>query len=76
MIRHDNLKPAVIQIALRRERFQRPPGSSRCGSHYGFDSFLCAPGIDGAHKKGSVEGEIGRLRRQLTPIRTWAHRRF
>jgi hypothetical protein len=29
-------------------------------SHYGYDSFFCAPGVDGAHEKGGVEGEIGR----------------
>ena len=38
-------------------------------SHYGYDSFFCAPGIEGAHEKGGVEGEIGRFRRRhLTPI--------
>jgi len=38
-------------------------------SHYGFDSFFCLPGIDGAHEKGGVEGEVGRFRRRwLTPV--------
>ena len=38
-------------------------------SHYGYDSFFCLPGIDGAHEKGGVEGEIGRFRRRhLTPV--------
>ncbi len=38
-------------------------------SHYGYDSFFCQPGIDGAHEKGGVEGEIGRFRRRhLTPV--------
>ncbi len=38
-------------------------------SHYGYDSFFCVPGLDGAHEKGGVEGEIGRFRRRhLTPI--------
>jgi hypothetical protein len=38
-------------------------------SHYGFDSFFCRPGIDGAHEKGGVEGEIGRFRRRhLVPV--------
>ena len=38
-------------------------------SHYGFESFFCEPGIDGAHEKGGVEGEIGRFRRNhLTPV--------
>jgi hypothetical protein len=35
----------------------------------GYDSFFCIPGIDGAHEKGGVEGEIGRFRRRhLTPV--------
>jgi transposase len=68
MIRYDNLKPAVIRIALGRERFEHPRFMAM-RSHYGFDSFFCAPGIEGAHEKGGVEGEIGRFRRRhLTPI--------
>lgn len=38
-------------------------------SHYGFDAFYCQPGIDGAHEKGGVEGEVGRFRRTwLSPM--------
>jgi len=38
-------------------------------SHYGFDAFYCMPGIDGAHEKGGVEGEVGRFRRShLVPV--------
>lgn len=38
-------------------------------SHYGFDAFYCQPGIDGAHEKGCVEGEVGWFRRNhLTPM--------
>jgi hypothetical protein len=38
-------------------------------SHYGFDSFFCRPGKDGAHEKGGVEGDIGRFRRRhLVPV--------
>jgi hypothetical protein len=38
-------------------------------SHYGFDSFFCIPGPQGAHEKGGVEGEIGRFRRRhLVPV--------
>lgn len=38
-------------------------------SHYGFDAFYCRPGIEGAHEKGGVEGEVGRFRRnRLTPM--------
>lgn len=38
-------------------------------SHMGFDAFYCIPGIDGAHEKGGVEGEVGRFRRNhLVPV--------
>lgn len=68
MIRYDNLKPAVIRVALGRERFEHPRFIA-LRSHYGFDSFYCLPGKDGAHEKGGVEGEIGRFRRRhLTPV--------
>jgi transposase len=68
MVRYDNLKPAVIRVALGRERFEHPRFVA-LRSHYGYDSFFCAPGLDGAHEKGGVEGEIGRFRRRhLTPI--------
>jgi hypothetical protein len=68
MIRYDNLKPTVILIAVGRERFAHPRFVAM-RSHYGFDSFFCAPGIEGAHEKGGVDGEIGWFRRRpLTPI--------
>jgi transposase len=68
MIRYDNLKPAVVRVALGRERFEHPRFVAM-RSHYGYDSFYCMPGRDGAHEKGGVEGEIGRFRRRhLTPV--------
>jgi len=68
MIRYDNLKPAVIRVALGRERLENPRFVAM-RSHYGYDSFYCIPGIEGAHEKGGVEGEIGRFRRRhLTPV--------
>ena len=68
MLRYDNLKPAVIRVALGRERFEHPRFVAM-RSHYGYDSFFCMPGIEGAHEKGGVEGEIGRFRRRhLTPV--------
>ncbi|MDP4013653.1 MAG: IS21 family transposase [Candidatus Nanopelagicales bacterium] len=68
MIRYDNLTPAVIRVALGRERLENPRFVA-LRSHYGYDSFFCIPGIDGAHEKGGVEGEIGRFRRRhLTPV--------
>ena len=71
-IRYDNLKPAVLQVLLGRERLENPQFIA-LRSHYGFDSFFCQPGIEGAHEKGGVEGEIGRFRRRhLTPVPTAA----
>ena len=68
MIRYDNLTPAVIRVALVRERLENPRFVA-LRSHYGYDSFFCIPGIEGAHEKGGVEGEIGRFRRRhLTPV--------
>ena len=68
MIRYDNLKPAVLRCLLGRERFENPKFIA-LRSHYGFDSFYCRPGVQGAHEKGGVEGEVGRFRRRhLTPL--------
>jgi transposase len=67
-VRYDNLKPAVVRVLRGRDR----PESERfiaLRSHYGFDSFFCIPGKQGAHEKGGVEGEIGRFRRRhLGPV--------
>jgi transposase len=68
MIRYDNLKPAVLACALGRDRFENPRFIA-LRSHYGYESFYCRPGIEGAHEKGGVEGEVGRFRRRhLTPV--------
>jgi transposase len=68
MIRYDNLTPAVIRVLLGRDRFQNQRFVAM-RSHYGYDSFFCRPGIEGAHEKGGVEGEIGRFRRRhLSPV--------
>lgn len=67
-IRYDNLKPAVIDVLIGRERNENQRFVALRG-HYGFDSFFCLPGIDGAHEKGGVEGEVGRFRRRwFTPV--------
>ena len=62
-IRYDNLKTAVVKVLRGRDRVE----SERfvlLRSRYGFDSFFCQPGVEGAHEKGGVEGEIGRFRRR------------
>lgn len=67
-IRYDNLKSAVSRVLFGRTRTE----SARWvtfRSHYGFDSFYCHPGVEGAHEKGGVEGEGGRFRRNhLVPV--------
>ncbi|MCT3010576.1 IS21 family transposase, partial [Propionibacterium freudenreichii] len=87
-IRYDNLTSAVVQVIHGGNRLRDE--NERWvlfRSHYGFDAFYCQPGIDGAHEKGGVEGEVGWFRRNhLTPmpevatldelndkIRAWEH---
>jgi hypothetical protein len=67
-VRYDNLKPAVTRILLGRDRVENERFIA-LRSHYGFDSFFCQPGEQGAHEKGGVEGEVGRFRRaHLVPV--------
>jgi len=67
-IRYDNLKPAVVRVLRGRDRTESERFIA-LRSHYGFESFFCRPGKDGAHEKGGVEGEIGRFRRRhLVPV--------
>jgi len=69
-VRYDNLKPAVTRVLKGRNRDESDRFSA-LRSHYGFDSFFCIPGKEGAHEKGGVEGEIGRFRRRhLVPVPT------
>ncbi|MGH3801667.1 MAG: IS21 family transposase [Pseudonocardiaceae bacterium] len=73
-IRYDNLKPAVVRVLRGRDRAESERFIA-LRSHYGFDGFFCRPGIEGAHEKGGVEGEIGRFRRRhLVPIPNVASR--
>ena len=69
-VKYDNLKSAVTTVLFGSDR--RRTENDRWvlfRSHYGFDSFYCMPGIDGAHEKGGVEGEGGRFRRNhLVPV--------
>jgi transposase len=67
-VRYDNLKPAVVRVLRGRDRAESERFIA-LRSHYGFDSFFCTPGREGAHEKGGVEGEIGRFRRgHLVPV--------
>jgi transposase len=67
-IRYDNLKTAVAAVLLGRQRVENQRFIT-FRSHYGFETFYCMPGLEGAHEKGGVEGEIGRFRRRhLVPV--------
>ena len=67
-VRYDNLGPAVVRVLRGRDRSEAERFIA-LRSHYGFDSFFCIPGRQGAHEKGGVEGEIGRFRRRhLVPV--------
>lgn len=69
-IKYDNLTAAVKTVIYGSDR--RRVENDRWvlfRSHYGFDAFYCQPGIEGAHEKGGVEGEVGRFRRTwLSPM--------
>lgn len=69
-IRYDNLTSAVTAVLFGKDRRRQENGRwVLFRSHYGFDPFYCQPGIDGAHEKGGVEGEVGWFRRnRLTPM--------
>ncbi|WP_460825536.1 IS21 family transposase, partial [Nostocoides australiense] len=69
-IRYDNLTSAVSQVLYGSgRRRSENPRWVLFRSHYGFDPFYCQVGIEGAHEKGGVEGEVGRFRRTwLTPM--------
>lgn len=68
-IRYDNLKSAVSAVlGLSRQRVENERWLA-FRSHYGFEAFYCQPGIEGAHEKGGVEGQIGWFRRNhFVPI--------
>lgn len=67
-IRFDNLTSAVKQILKGRRRVESDRFVA-LRSHYLFESQFTTPGIEGAHEKGGVEGEVGRFRRNhLVPV--------
>jgi transposase len=67
-VRYDNLGSAVKKV-LRGRRRTETDRFIALRSHYLFESIFTTPGIQGAHEKGGVEGEVGRLRRNhLVPV--------
>src|SRR5450755_1810360 len=67
-IRYDNLKSAVKKVLRGRRRVESDRFVA-LRSHYLFASQFTTPGLEGAHEKGGVEGEVGRFRRNhLVPV--------
>jgi transposase len=67
-LRFDNLTSAVKQVLRGRRRVETDRFVA-LRSHYLFQSQFTTPGIQGAHEKGGVEGEVGRFRRNhLVPV--------
>ena len=67
-IRYDNLKSAVKKVLKGRRRVECDRFVA-LRSHYLFASQFTTPGLEGAHEKGGVEGEVGRFRRNhLVPV--------
>src|SRR3954454_20326426 len=66
--RYDNLRSAVKQVLKGRRRVESDRFVA-LRSHYLFESQFTTPGLEGAHEKGGVEGEVGRFRRNhLVPV--------
>ncbi len=67
-VRYDNLGSAVKKV-LRGRRREQTDRLIALRSHYLFEAIFARPGIEGAHEKGGVEGEVGRFRRShLVPV--------
>jgi transposase len=67
-VRFDNLKSAVKKVLKGRRRVESDRFVA-LRSHYLFASQFTTPGLEGAHEKGGVEGEVGRCRRNhLVPV--------
>ena len=59
-VRFDNLASAVKQVLRGRRRVETDRFVA-LRSHYLFESQFTTPGLQGAHEKGGVEGEVGRF---------------
>ncbi len=67
-VRYDNLGSAVKKVLRGRRRVEADRFVA-LRSHYLYESLFTTRGIEGAHEKGGVEGEVGRFRRNhLVPV--------
>jgi transposase len=68
LVRYDNLGSAVKQVLKGRRRVESDRFVA-LRSHYLFESQFTRVGLQGAHEKGGIEGEVGRFRRRhLVPV--------
>lgn len=68
LVRYDNLAAAVKKVLRGRRRVESDRFVA-LRSHYLFESQFTLAGVEGAHEKGGVEGEVGRFRRRhLVPV--------
>jgi transposase len=68
LVRYDNLS-AAVKLVLRGRRREETDRFIALRSHYLFESAFTLAGLEGAHEKGGVEGEVGRFRRNhLVPV--------
>lgn len=68
-VRYDNLKAAVARVLGFSRLREESDRWTAFRSHWGLEAFYCQPGIQGAHEKGGVEGQIGWFRRNhLVPV--------
>jgi transposase len=68
LVRYDNLS-AAVKLVLRGRRREETDRFVALRSHYLFESAFTLAGLEGAHEKGGVEGEVGRFRRNhLVPV--------
>lgn len=68
-IRYDHLSAAVSRVVGLGRLREETERWTAYHSHVGFDPFYCRPGIEGAHEKGGVEGQIGWYRRNhMVPV--------
>ncbi|MGW3245492.1 hypothetical protein [Streptomyces sp. NPDC001070] len=73
-VRYDNLKAAVPRVlGLSPARVEADRWIA-FKSHYGIKSFHCRPGVEGAHEKGGVEGQIGTDSYRLASTRARAEK--
>ncbi|GAA5091468.1 IS21 family transposase [Nocardia iowensis] len=69
-VRYDNLNAAVARvIGFSRLRVETDRWTAFRSHYTDFEAFYCQPGLQGAHEKGGVEGQIGWFRRNhLVPV--------